>query len=133
MSAPRLAWIALLSACCLQAQDAPPAKPRIAQSPLPSPEVTREHYAKSTDELQALAEEDLDARVDLGWRCLSGERTPLDLARGAELFRSAAEAGNPRGMMRLAQCLLRGLGVEQDVPRALEWYTKASAAGTWRP
>ncbi|MCC6794926.1 MAG: sigma-70 family RNA polymerase sigma factor [Candidatus Hydrogenedentes bacterium] len=44
-------------------------------------------------------------------------------------FRKSAEAGDTAGMHRLANCYKHGLGVEQSNDEALSWYLKAAEAG----
>ena len=93
---------------------------RTAKSPLPSPEVSARHYEKSSEELRMLSDNgDLDARLDLAWRHKMGERAEQDFERAVALFRSAVEAGSPRGMTRLAECYCYGLGVERDYAESL--------------
>jgi TPR repeat protein len=53
-----------------------------------------------------------------------------DPAGAAKLFQSAAEAGNPAAMARLAEYYERGLGgLTASAGEALLWYTKASKEG----
>ncbi len=46
-----------------------------------------------------------------------------------ELWRAAANAGDPQAMNNLGVLYDKGLGVEPDVGRALHWYAKSAEAG----
>ena len=42
-------------------------------------------------------------------------------------YRTEAENGNIRSMERIGDCYLLGIGVEQDIKKALDWYKKCDA------
>src|SRR3981081_2507046 len=57
-----------------------------------------------------------------------------DFARAAELVKQPAEAGKTWAQLRLAIFYENGWGVEQSMPKAVEWYKKAAAQkanGEW--
>ena len=51
-----------------------------------------------------------------------------DPAKAAQLFAQAAEAGDPGAQFELAQLYERGIGVDQDVAKALELYEQSASA-----
>ena len=54
-----------------------------------------------------------------------------EAGKAAELFRQAADAGNPLAAYNLAYCYEHGLGVAPDVDQAITWYRRSAAeAGT---
>ncbi len=58
----------------------------------------------------------------------TGEGVELDVARGAEMYRLAAEGGHVDGMHNWGVMLLKGIGVEADEQAGAEWIEKAKAA-----
>jgi TPR repeat protein len=53
-------------------------------------------------------------------------RGPSEAAQAAELFRQAAEQGNPVAEYDLGYCYERGLGVTVDRVQAYDWYHRAA-------
>ena len=52
-----------------------------------------------------------------------------DYAGAAKLMRQSAELGNSWGQMYYGGCLKKGIGVEQDMPAAVEWFRKSADQG----
>lgn len=52
-----------------------------------------------------------------------------DYASAATWYRKAAEQGHPRALMNLGLLYERGLGVEKDLAKAMEYYRKSSGLG----
>ena len=52
-----------------------------------------------------------------------------DYAEAAKLMRQSAELGNSWGQMYYGGCLKKGIGVEQDMPAAVEWFRKSADQG----
>jgi TPR repeat protein len=52
-----------------------------------------------------------------------------DYAAAATWYRKAAEQGSPRALMNLGLLYERGLGVEKDLAKAMEYYRKSSGMG----
>ena len=52
-----------------------------------------------------------------------------DYASAATWYRKAAEQGHPRALMNLGLLYERGLGVEKDLTKAMEYYRKSSGLG----
>lgn len=69
------------------------------------------------------------AICELGSRYFFGEGVELDLRRGADLYRQAAELGNLDAAYNLATCYLDGHGVIQSVQEAVGWFRRAAEAG----
>jgi TPR repeat protein len=73
---------------------------------------------------------DVQAQVALAGLLESGgPGVPRDLAAAARWYERAARAGDPVAQMNLAEYYERGLGLAQDRPRALAWYTLAAEQG----
>lgn len=65
--------------------------------------------------------------ADTAW--LSGR-----YSKAIEIIRPKAERGEPWAQLRLAMLYENGMGVEQSIPKAIEWYKKAAgqkASGSW--
>ena len=93
----------------VRARRVPPHRPRGA--------VNREEAAKlfaTAAKLGAFP----PAAYDLGLLYLEGQTFPQDFKRAAELFRSAAQAGNPEAQYVLATLYKDGRGVTKDVNEA---------------
>ena len=52
-----------------------------------------------------------------------------DYEGAAKLMRQSAELGNAWGQMYYGGCLKKGVGVEQDMPAAVEWFRKSADQG----
>ena len=52
-----------------------------------------------------------------------------DFTGAATLVRQAADLGDPWGQMYYGGCLKKGVGVEQDMPAAVEWFRKSAEQG----
>jgi TPR repeat protein len=59
----------------------------------------------------------------------SGNGVPKDLGKAAQLYREAAELGDPEGETRYGVVLLRGVGVTRDYSQAIIWIRKAAEQG----
>ena len=70
----------------------------------------------------------LPPSYDLGLLYLEGQTFPQDFARAAELFRSAADAGNPEAQYALATLYKEGRGVPKDLAAAARLWAAASLA-----
>lgn len=70
---------------------------------------------------------DLEARLDLGVRLLSGEGSPEE---GAGLIAAAFEAGHVEAGTMLATMEAMGAGRPQDWSKALDWLQRAARAGS---
>ena len=68
-------------------------------------------------------------RVLLGKMYQSGQGVPEDPASAARLFQKAADAGDATAAFELSKHLSRGLGVDQDNAKALDYLTAAATAG----
>jgi TPR repeat protein len=64
----------------------------------------------------------ISAQVLLG-HIYFGNRNYLEAVNS---WKSAAQNGNEYGMYCYANCLKSGVGVSQDIPAAINWYTKAA-------
>ena len=49
--------------------------------------------------------------------------------KAAELFRQAAEKGDPEAMFQYGLCLRDGKGVPQSISKSDNWFRKAASAG----
>jgi TPR repeat protein len=52
-----------------------------------------------------------------------------DVGRGHEYLLNAAEQGYPPSCCNLGQIYLKGTGVEQDIPLAIDWFRKGADQG----
>ena len=50
-------------------------------------------------------------------------------AEAVECFRRAAENGHAESMSMYADCLLGGMGIEENIPQAVAWYKQAAEKG----
>lgn len=67
------------------------------------------------------------AQFDLGVLYCTGEGVVLDVVRGAEMYRLAAEGGHLDGMHNWGVMLLKGVGVDADEQAGAGWIEKARA------
>lgn len=73
---------------------------------------------------------DPGAMSNLGFAFMTGAAVPQDPAQAAKWYHMAVEHGDlPRAKTALAQLYLAGLGVEQDVPRAVDLLRAATDGG----
>ena len=72
------------------------------------------------------------AAYDLGLLYLEGQLFPQDFARAAELFRAAAQAGNPEAQYALATLYKDGRGVPKDVGEAARLLGRGGARRQYR-
>jgi uncharacterized protein len=78
-------------------------------------------------QLEALAGEgDTRALKGLAYMRLNPDEARYDPAEGAMLLEKAASAGDPEAMFEFGRLLEQGLGVDQDVTRALKLYREAA-------
>ncbi|MEC9343213.1 MAG: caspase family protein [Pseudomonadota bacterium] len=81
-------------------------------------------------QIEALAGEgDTRALKGLAYMRLNPEEKDHDPAEGAKLLEQAADRGDPEAMFELGRLFEKGIGVAQDVPRALELFGKAADLG----
>ncbi len=69
------------------------------------------------------------AQFELGARCFVGRGLPRDCSAGAAWLGKAAERGNMAATGLLANCYMRGVGVEQDFARAYGLLLRAIEGG----
>ena len=82
------------------------------------------------EKLARLAEQgDTRSMVGMAYMRLNSADNRYDPIEAAAFLTRAADAGSPEAQFELAQLYEIGLGVEQDVPKALELYRTAAAAG----
>jgi TPR repeat protein len=58
------------------------------------------------------------------------ERVVKDFDATLEFYRSSADKGHVDAMLRLGYIYEKGIRVESDLPTAVDWYTRASDAGS---
>ncbi|MRW93661.1 sel1 repeat family protein [Duganella sp. FT80W] len=69
--------------------------------------------------------------VEEGRLCLRGsERTPADLPRAFQLFRGAAEKGDPQAAYYLGMMYKNGMAVARDYKTAAQWLQFSAKRGT---
>ena len=61
-----------------------------------------------------------------------GQGVEADKARAAQLYKEAAEQGNPWAQCNYGFCLYQGIGVEPDAAGAAEWFRKSAGQGSGR-
>ena len=84
----------------------------------------------SIEALQKRAEAgDPDAMFQLAKHHLRGSRLVKNEQKGVILLEEAARSGHPEAMRAFAVCLEHGVGVQQDCPKAADWYWKSARAG----
>lgn len=82
------------------------------------------------EQLQVAAREgDSRALKGLAYMRLNPDQDRYDPARAAALLEQAVEAGDPEAMFELARMYERGIGVEQNVDKALELFRKSADEG----
>lgn len=93
-------------------------------------EYLKDHFNKHLSEEDKINAEEL---AKLGTRYLNGTCPEMrDYITAFDIFAiyaKAATAGSVEGLYGLGVCYASGYGVEQNTLRAIEWYTKAAAAG----
>lgn len=89
--------------------------------------LTAEGYLK-----EAAAENIASAQLLLGILYSSGDgKLEKSEDKAVALFQQAANQGLPGAMDKLAECLEKGSGVQQNPTKALEWYQRAADRGLW--
>lgn len=84
--------------------------------------------AEAVTQVQASAATgDPEALDFLGWFYDTGRGLPKDLAKAAQIYRQAAEAGHKHAQWRYGVMLDMGEGVEADPAAAIGWFEKAAA------
>ncbi|WP_209000976.1 caspase family protein [Stappia sp. BW2] len=82
------------------------------------------------EQLQVAAREgDSRALKGLAYMRLNPSEDRYDPSRAAAFLEKAAEAGDPEAMFELARMYERGIGVEQDVDKALELFRQSADEG----
>lgn len=82
------------------------------------------------EQLQVAARDgDSRALKGLAYMRLNPNEKRYDPARAAAFLEKAVEAGDPEAMFELARMYERGIGVEQDVEKALDLFRKSAADG----
>ena len=51
----------------------------------------------------------------------------VNRSEGAKWYAKAAECGDSRGMWRLANCFMKGIGIEKDIGKAFLWFEKSAS------
>lgn len=75
---------------------------------------------------------DSTADCALAWRLLGNSRGNADDFKALfQRFQSAQKNGLTAGTLGCAECYLRGIGVEQNFPKAIELYEKAAREGEY--
>jgi len=69
------------------------------------------------------------AMIGLGYMSLSPEKSRFKPEKAFELFTRAATQGDPEAMFELAKLYEKGIGTEQNFPKALELYQKSADLG----
>ena len=87
------------------------------------------HQAMTTGELGDAAQSSDEATLQLGIRLMNGYRTERDLDHGYEIFKSLAEAGDPRAQFFLGTAYVQGASVEADEAIAIDWFRKSAEGG----
>jgi uncharacterized protein len=106
----RVAWLLLLIAMHVWAQEDPGKDSTLYQTLLPQAEAG-----------------DVGAQVALAYLYSQGRGVALDHTVAAQWYQRAAEAGFADAQFFLGNCYLEGRGVAKDVNKAREWYEKAAA------
>jgi TPR repeat protein len=70
--------------------------------------------------------------VSLGLLLETGDHAPKDLKAAYTLYEKAAERGSADGALDLAVALIKGKGIDVNIPRALALLQKASDGGSAR-
>lgn len=70
--------------------------------------------------------------VEVFWEHLNDEGDPDFNAKAFKWFLKAAEAGDVESMIKVGGAFYDAIGVEQNYPKALEWYEKAATFGSIR-
>ncbi|MCK7615854.1 caspase family protein [Roseibium sediminicola] len=82
------------------------------------------------EQLQVAAREgDSRALKGLAYMRLNPDEDRYDPAKAAAFLEKAADAGDPEAMFELARMYERGIGVDQDVDKALDLFRKSAAEG----
>jgi len=82
------------------------------------------------EQLQVAAREgDSRALKGLAYMRLNPDEDRYDPARAAAFLEKAADSGDPEAMFELARMYERGIGVEQDVDKALELFRRSADEG----
>jgi serine/threonine protein kinase/TPR repeat protein len=80
--------------------------------------------------LKAAQQDWPDAQYRLGYMYEKGQGTDKDVAKAVQLYRSAAEHGNPQAQNLMGTLYATGTdGVTQDDKQALDWFQKAADQG----
>jgi TPR repeat protein len=71
---------------------------------------------------------DTRAMAELGHLYMTGQGTPRDLVKAAEMFRKGSDAGNRRCTHELGLCYAKGVGVTQDFAKAYALFKSGADA-----
>ena len=81
------------------------------------------------ENLQAAAQGNAEAQVNLGVAYVEGQGVRQDYVEAVKWFRQAAEQGNTLAQTLLGVMYENGRGVRQDLALAQEWFDKACQNG----
>src|SRR5690606_7560857 len=98
-------------------------KPDFVQD-LPTPGATARRDPASVDKIETLP---LNREGERAVGESTGEVLPEPPSQHVPVYRKAAEAGNVKAQLALAQLYLRGEGVAKDLAEAARWYREAAS------
>lgn len=79
---------------------------------------------------QALLEQDADLLTSIGYARETGTVFEQNYVLAAQIYSIAEQMiGGEKALNNLAWLMLNGFGIEQNIPRAIELFTKAAEAG----
>lgn len=79
---------------------------------------------------QALLEQDADLLTSIGYALETGTVFEQNYVLAAQIYSIAEQMiGGEKALNNLAWLMLNGFGIEQNIPRAIELFTKAAEAG----
>ena len=92
--------------------------------------INKGNYEQAIKELKPLADQgDARAQFWYGNLIFNGLGTPKNMKLGIEFYRLSAEKNFPLALHELGHIFDNGLGVEQDIDEAINWYEKAITEG----
>ena len=92
--------------------------------------INKGNYEQAITELKPLADQgDARAQFWYGNLIFNGLGTPKNMKLGIEFYRLSAEKNFPLALHELGHIYDNGLGVEQDIDEAINWYEKAITEG----
>ena len=90
-----------------------------------------EWYSRVANRSAGVLDWSAESKALLGLARLSrdGKRRAGDQTFQTEMYRKAAEMGDPEGQGRYARALVHGEGVDQDLAEAARWYRRSAEGG----